>query len=161
LAELDLPQLLDAGPPTAIVITNANHERDTDHWRRLLSVPAWISPLAQVTLPNLHRFPPGPGAWHGWDLQPLQGGAPGEIAFRQPTLHLAILGDAIVNLPDRGLEMLPAKYGTDPSRLANDLLQWCAVPFDRLLVAHGNPVAPHASEHIRQIAAIEGGPNVR
>jgi hypothetical protein len=48
-----------------------------------------------------------------------------------------VVGDALVNLPGRGLEILPDKYCTNPTQLRRSLRH---LPMaDLVLTAHGAP----------------------
>ena len=142
------------GVPTAIVLTNENHERDLARWRALFPVPAWASPEAKLQLPWLQRWDSGPQPAcpiAGWEIVPLPGGAGGEAAWFCPELSLMVFGDAVVNLAGRGLEILPDRYCTDPARLRQSLRGLVQRPFDRALFSHGNPLVRSASA---QIAAL-------
>ena len=130
----------EAGPRfdrvAGILLTNANHERDSARWCERFGCQRWASPDATGLPEGIPRwFPPNP--FPDWILIPLPGGAPGETAFLRPDRSLVVVGDALVNLPERGLEMLPDKYCTDPIRLRHALR---SIPFvDLLLPAHGAP----------------------
>lgn len=144
--------LLAVAPVAAIVLTNENHERAADRWRRLSGAPVWAASDAGLELPEIRRLPPG--SWEGWRLHDLAGGAGGEIALRSPALDLVVAGDALVNLPGRGLEVLPAKYCRDQAALRVRLRSLASEPFGRLLVAHGEPLLQRASERVK--ALLEG-----
>lgn len=131
----------------ALVLTNGNHERDAVRWHHELGAAIWSSPTAfpsplvigHCSLGISSPFP-------RWTALPLPGGAPGETAFLHAGRSLAIFGDAIVNLPDRQLELLPDKYCEDPARLRFSLK---GLPrFERALFAHGQPLLSAASERI-------------
>ena len=152
LAAAALADLQTRGTPVAIVLTNGHHERDAAQWRNRWPVPIWASAEAQLDLSGLHHFPPGQFGWQDtWTLHPIHGGSPGEIAFRSTSQPLVILGDAIVNLPGRDLELLPAKYCRDPIALRQSLRQLIHEPFDRLLLAHGAPLPRYASAEIARL----------
>lgn len=145
-------RLLAAVPVAALVLTNENHERAAAAWRDLTGAPVWAAPDAAVALPEVHRLPLAVGTWEGWRLHGLAGGAGGEIALRSPALDLVVAGDALVNLPGRGLEILPAKYCRDPAALRAALRRMTDEPFDRLVMAHGEPLAADASARVRALA---------
>lgn len=81
-----------------------------------------------------------------WKAFPLPGGAPGEMAFQHVSRSLMVFGDAVVNLPERGLELLPAKYCRDQAELRCSLRT--LPPFERAVFAHGQPLLSAASERI-------------
>ena len=57
-----------------------------------------------------------------------------------------VFGDAVVHLPERGLELLPDKYCTDPAALRISL---AGVPaFERAVFAHGQPLLTGASAKV-------------
>lgn len=61
---------------------------------------------------------------------------------------LVVFGDAVVNLEGRGLELLPAKYCTDPARLQKSLEALSREGFERALFAHGDSIGVRACERI-------------
>lgn len=142
----DFDLLLEGGIE-ALVLTNGNHERAADEWKKRFDCPV-IGPAgcewewAAVRLPQA-------GVAEGWTPVPLPGGAPGETAWRLPSLGLVVFGDAVVNLPGRELELLPDKYCTDPKTLRRSLAGLLEEPFEIALFAHGEPLLNGASERIR------------
>jgi hypothetical protein len=153
LAAPAVAALLAAAPAAAIVLTNENHARTAEAWRRRTGAPVWAAPDAGLELPGVNRLPLAAGFWEGWHLHDLAGGAGGEVALRGAALDLVVAGDALVNLPGRGLEVLPAKYCRDPAALRARLRALAAAPFGRLVMAHGGPVAPDAAA---RVAALLG-----
>lgn len=151
LAESAVAILLAAAPPAAIVLTNDNHERAAAAWRRLTGVPVWAAPDAVLELPEVSRLPLAAASWEGWRLHDLAGGAGGETALRSAALDLVVAGDALVNLPGRSLELLPAKYCRDQAALCARLRSLADEPFSRLVMAHGGPLAERASEQVRAL----------
>ena len=127
----------------SLVLTNGNHERAAAEWQRGWGIP----PESQTP----HLFPPelAVAEWtdrDGWRAVPLPGGAPGETVFLHEGLSLGVFGDAVVNLPDRGLELLPDKYCNDPVALRTSL---AGLPtFERAVFAHGQPLLSGASAKI-------------
>ena len=119
-----------------VLLTNANHERDSARWCDRFGCRRWAAPDA-VGLPDGIERWSGPDPFPGWILVPLSGGASGETAFLRPERSLLVVGDALVNLPERGLEVLPDKYCTDPIRLRQSLRQLPVA--DLILTAHGTP----------------------
>ena len=92
---------------------------------------------------------PQAGIPEGWTPVPLPGGAPGETAWRLPSLGLVVFGDAVVNLSGRELELLPDKYCIDPKVLRRSLAGLLEEPLAIALFAHGEPLMEGASERIR------------
>jgi len=119
-----------------IVLTNANHERDSVRWCDRFACRRWAAPDADGLPEGIERWTRS-DPFPGWVLIPLAGGAPGETAFFRPERSLLVVGDALVNLPGRGLEILPDKYCTNPTQLRRSLRH---LPMaDLVLTAHGAP----------------------
>lgn len=140
------------GPgPGVIVLTNENHARDAADWAARLGCPAYGPAALAAELPGLRPLPASGSPLDGWEAWPLDGGAPGEVAFALPERSLVVFGDAVVNLPGRGLELLPDKYCTDPARLRATLRRRLSREFDVALVAHGDPLLTAASARLRAL----------
>ncbi len=138
-----IPIAPDASGPrfdqvAGLLLTNANHERDSARWCDRFGCRRWAAPEAGGLPGGVARWT-GPDPFPGWILIPLPGGAPGETAFFRPDRSLLVVGDALVNLPGRGLEVLPDKYCADPVELRRSLRRLPSV--DRILPAHGAPIA--------------------
>jgi glyoxylase-like metal-dependent hydrolase (beta-lactamase superfamily II) len=126
------------GQPVLIVLTNANHERATLHWKKELNVPVAFSAHASkeisfkpdVILETLKNF-------QGIQPIPLEGAAPGEHALFIPHLKLLIVGDALINLPETGLSRLPDKYCSEPVKLIKALRSLDKLSFENTAFAHG------------------------
>ncbi|MBC8001331.1 MAG: hypothetical protein H7X97_01970 [Opitutaceae bacterium] len=141
------------GSIAAIVLTNDNHERDAASWRDRCDIPIWAADEASLPWPGVRRFHRAEQNWEGWKLEWLDGAAGGELAFRWNEQSLVVCGDAIVNLPDRGLELLPEKYCRNQSQLKQSVRNWVAVPFERLLMAHGLPLMEEASQRVARLVS--------
>jgi len=144
---LEVLKLPWEGGIEALVLTNGNHERAAEGWRERFGCPVFAPSgldwaMTGVALPDA-------GMPEGWTAVPLTGGAPGETAWRLPSLGLVVFGDAVVNLAGRELELLPDKYCTDPKGLRQALAGLLAHPFEIALFAHGDPLLSRASERIR------------
>jgi hypothetical protein len=137
--------------PAAIVLTNENHERAAALGRERWQVPVWAAPGATLLLHDVERFLPEQTEWEGWRLHWMEGGAGGELAFRFAGLSLVVFGDAIVNLPKRGLELLPEKYCRNQRLLRQNLRNLLQEPFERALMAHGQPILESASTKIANL----------
>src|SRR3954471_1231183 len=66
LADDPLRQLSHHGQPTAIVLTNENHERDSVAWHERWQVPIWAAADATLSIPEVQRFSPGQSEWKGF-----------------------------------------------------------------------------------------------
>src|ERR1041384_7062530 len=127
-------KLVSSGIPTAIVLTNDNHERDAEQWREKLGVPIWAAFDANLTIARVYRFGPKITEWLDWKLARLAGGSNGEIAFFWRQQSLLVLGDAITNLPGYGLMLLTEKYCQHQPTLRHSLKLLLITPFEKLLL---------------------------
>jgi glyoxylase-like metal-dependent hydrolase (beta-lactamase superfamily II) len=148
-------QLLARGPLAAIVLTNANHERAAAEWRVRTGAPLWAAAEAALETPRVQRFDSTARTWESWEIHPLPGGAPGEIALRREELSLVVLGDAVFDLPQYGFGVLPEKYCSDRARLLAALRGLVSRPFARAALAHGGPLPAGASRHIAGLLPLE------
>ncbi len=134
--------------PDAVVLTNENHERDAVRWRERYPLAIWAAPEALLSLSGIRRWDPTRPPFAGWEIVPLPGGAGGETAWFHAVKSLVVFGDAVVNLPGRGLEVLPAKYCRDQPSLRASLRTLLQRPFENAVFAHGDPLLGEASARI-------------
>jgi len=134
--------------PDAVVLTNENHERDATAWRERYQLAIWAAPEALLSLAGIRRWAPARPPFAGWEIVPLPGGAGGETAWFHAVKSLVVFGDAVVNLPGRGLEVLPAKYCRDQPMLRASLRNLVQRPFENAVFAHGDPLLGEASVRI-------------
>jgi hypothetical protein len=129
--------------PGWLVVTNENHERDLPAWTERFPSAVCIGYPVGSEDRSDKALPPG------WVRFHLAGGAGGEMAFFCAVLDLMVFGDAVVNLPGRGLELLPDKYCQNPAQLRVSLK---SLPrFGRAIMSHGEPLMDRASEHIQAL----------
>jgi glyoxylase-like metal-dependent hydrolase (beta-lactamase superfamily II) len=141
-------------PPTAIVLTNENHRRAAVEWRERFGAPIFGPDGAEVMTPRVQPLNIELRPFKEWEMVPLPGGAAGETTFLLPEKSLAVFGDAVVNLPGRGLELLPAKYCLDQSRLRDSLAGLLdRFTFANAVFAHGAPLLGEASSRIAELCA--------
>lgn len=139
--------LLASAGKRVVVLTNSNHERDSHRWSLEFAAPIWSLAGAFPHSVSVCSWRPNiTPPVSGWTVFPLIGGAPGEVAFFHANSSLMVFGDAVVNLPERQLELLPASYCEDIDQLRNSMM---ALPqFERAVFAHGQPLLSAASERI-------------
>jgi hypothetical protein len=145
------PKIWPGDRVDAVSLTNGNHDRRATDWSRHFGCPVWIPDGAGSEVAGARRYGEGREPMGNWETVSLDGGGPGEVAVRIPAMDLVVLGDAVVNLPGRSLELLPHKYCADPVRLRGALRALVATPFERVAMAHGAAIATGAS---RRIAAL-------
>ena len=132
-----LPSFLGEGQGCQIFLTNANHPRDTVGWLR--SAENHFHTIPKVHCPDLSPALIDTRVKRGsWTCISLPGGAQFETAYLHPRQGILVVGDALVNLPPRGLEILPAKYCVDQVQLQHSLQQLLDLDLQRVLFAHGN-----------------------
>ena len=147
-----LSRLGKLGPVVAIVLTNGNHSRAASRFRERFSAPVFSHPEAvgELTLPvdgmlRLERRVGGSLA-----VIELSGAGPGEVALlgENSWIHF---GDAVINLEDTGLAVLPSKYCADARQLTGSLRHLESLPFTRATFAHGFPILEDARARIGAI----------
>lgn len=144
--------------PQSIVLTNGNHLRDTLRWIARFPSTVWVPPEVEDLVPGARRLSPSPNSSPdpSWNIEFLNGGGPGELALRIPERDLLVLGDAVVHLAGRPLEVLPDKYCSNPAALRLALRQLVTHPFQHALFAHGDPLSPAASDQIGTLLSSAG-----
>jgi len=144
-------QLAQLGAPAAILLTNANHDRDAAWFRRRFDVQIYAHEKAQpecdtkIDVPVLdgERLPGGVTA-----LYP-PGASAGETAFYcRRAGGLLLLGDVLVNPSATGLALLPEQYLEDRAQAVASLQRLRTLKFQVATFAHGAPLLPAAQAHI-------------
>jgi glyoxylase-like metal-dependent hydrolase (beta-lactamase superfamily II) len=144
-----LKQLEQLGPPVAILLTNANHERDAHWFRKTYEIQIYASEKAapdcdiKIDVPLLdgERVPGGLRAVY------LPGAAPGEMAFHGA--GLLMIGDSLLHKPG-GLELLPEQYVEDPKAYRQSLRRLLQLSYDMVSFAHGEPILRAGKSAIRR-----------
>ncbi len=107
------------GGPTAIVLTNRDHVRETATCQRTFGVPVWVpaADAAWIDVPfdrtydDASRLPGELVAIRVPDSK-----SPGESALWSPSKHVLIIGDAVIGNPPGALGMLPDEKFADPAK---------------------------------------------
>jgi len=146
-------ELLEAGPPHAIVLTSGNHARAAEEYRRRFSIPIYAHAEA---VPELgfavdHTIAEDETLLGEFTVIRISGAAEGEIAlYRGDALHV---GDALIHLPPYDFALLPDKYCTAPKEMREALGKLLRIPFELLTFAHGLPITTHARQRLSQLLA--------
>ncbi len=141
LDEQGMNALASAGPVHAIVLTNANHARQSAEFKRRWNVPVLAHRDAvmdlDVAIDGLLQA--GDSFGGGIQVLELPGAGAGEIALhdRSGRMHF---GDAVVNLDSTGLCLLPEKYCSDPAQLKKSVAALRGLHADVITFAHGAPM---------------------
>jgi len=152
LAPAALEELLGGQTPGAILLTNANHERNAVPLARQLGVEIWAHSGARGHVAATRWFEDGEILFGGVEAVALDGFAAGESAFWLEGLLL--VGDALINAEPYGFSMLPDKYCEDPKSARQALKKLLRFPAEMLVFAHGLPIVSQAAE---RLAGLVGG----
>lgn len=141
----------DPDYPGVILLTNENHERQSSITHAVTGYSILASPDISF---SVHPFPSCSFHSSGlfsdfWEAFPLDGGPMGETLFFHRQSGILVIGDAIINLPSRCLEVLPEKYCRDQLLLMRCLQRWndqFGSLVNLALFAHGTPI--HCSDKV-------------
>ncbi len=144
-----LKQLEKLGDPLAIVLTNAHHERAADAFRKHFDVQIYAHEKAQsdcdtkvdVLVVNGETLPGGLKAIF------LPVVTTSEMAlFTKLAGGILMLGDALLNPPDKGLELLPDEFIEDKKEARRSLAVLLDYNFKIATFGHGDPITKDAKK---------------
>lgn len=146
LAPAALAELTGHGQVAGVLVTNSNHPRAAAAFAGSSGATIFAAEAAIAELGEAKTQPiTGGEIVPGVAAIPLEGAAPGEMAFhfadRGGTL---VIGDALINFEPYGFTPLPAKYCSNQKQMRRSLRQLLDWPFERLLFAHGSPILSSA-----------------
>ncbi len=140
-AAAGLAALEQLGPFRGVYLTNANHDRDADWFRRQYQVQVYAHEKAvpdcdtKIDVPVLdgENLPGGLQAIH------IPGSGAGEIALHTAIENgILLLGDAV----------LPDQYCADPDQAIRSLRRLLDLAFDAVTFAHGTPIIGDAGHQL-------------
>jgi hypothetical protein len=142
-----------------ILLTNGNHERSVASWTKdrgqcaiHVTSGSELESIAQnIWDPKTKRETADLGPWKRIRLE---GGAPGETAYYLEKSKAVVVGDALVNLPDRGFEILPDKYCENPALLRASLGKLTALDLEKLWTAHGKSINTGAGVALSRLLSL-------
>jgi glyoxylase-like metal-dependent hydrolase (beta-lactamase superfamily II) len=144
-----LESFLALPKPTLILLTNADHERQTQLFKQRFNIPVAISVLDAPLLTSKpdQSFQDGEGFPGGWQAIhiPAQK-TPGECAFYNKNSKLLILGDALISKPYQRLSMLPAEKYRDMKQARQGLQCLHDLEVEAILTGDGDPITQMAKE---------------
>jgi len=144
-------ELDSLGRIAIIVVTNANHLRDTLNFAPSDSPSIFAAPELNAELTHNHALSDGLQVGPFRAVK-IDGAADGEFALYHPddggTL---IVGDALINFETHGFELLPQKYCTNQKRMIRSLRRLLDFDFNRIFFAHGNPIVTRARERLASL----------
>jgi glyoxylase-like metal-dependent hydrolase (beta-lactamase superfamily II) len=144
-----LQQLEALGQPAAIVLTNAHHDRDSDWFRKHYEVQIYAHEKAAPDCDSKIDVLVVEGEKILGAVQAfsLPGVSPSEMAlFAKADGGIILLGDAILNGADKGLELLPEQYIEDKKLARQSLRKLLDLEFKTVTFAHGEPLTDKASK---------------
>lgn len=159
-----LAWLREHGPPTAVLLSNRHHYRDSGRLVDEFGISVFASQ------PGMHEFSPEqnvspfafgdrlPGEVIPHEVDAI---CPDETAFEIPSVRALALADGLVRFSsmDAPLGFVPdSLLGDDPEGVKAGLVEsfrrLLEVDFDHLLLAHGSPVVGEGKERLREF--VEG-----
>lgn len=149
-------KIIAAAPLHAIVITNANHQRESLVLRDKFGIGIYAPAATQREIEANIWIAEGDDMM-GFLPIGLPGAAPGETAYCNNVV--LVLGDAIINT--RRTELLPDKYCTSPDLLRSSLQKLLSVEFQFVCFAHGLPLTSQAQITIKSLARLSDERNMR
>jgi len=144
-------ELDSLGRVANIVVTNANHLRDTLKFAGTYSPSIFAPSELNAELPHNHTLSDGlqVGAFRAIKID---GAADGEFAlYHTDDGGTLIVGDALINFEPHGFDLLPQKYCTNQKRMIRSLRRLLDVDFNRIFFAHGNPIMTRARERLASL----------
>jgi Metallo-beta-lactamase superfamily len=137
------------GRVSNIVVTNANHLRDTLNFSDSASIFAPSELNAELT----HNHALSDGLQVGpFRAIKIDGAADGEFALYHPDEGgTVIVGDALINFEPHGFNLLPQKYCANQKRMIRSLRRLLDFDFNRIFFAHGNPIVTRARERLASL----------
>lgn len=142
------------GELLSVYLTNAHHDRDADWFRKQYQIQVYAHEKAKsdcdtkidILVLDGERLPGGVRALH------LPGSSTSETAlFAKLDGGIVLMGDALMNLRDSGLTLLPDQYLEDRKQAIASLRKLLDLNFKVVTFAHGDPLAADAK---KQIAAF-------
>jgi glyoxylase-like metal-dependent hydrolase (beta-lactamase superfamily II) len=150
-APVVVQQLEALGEPIGVFLTNAHHDRDADWFRKQYGIQVYAHEKAKsdcdtkidVLVLDGERLPGGVRAIH------LPGSAASEIAlYTKMSGGIVMIGDALLNVPAKGLALLPDPYIEDRKQALQSLRKLAELDFKTVTFAHGNPLVDDAKKQI-------------
>jgi glyoxylase-like metal-dependent hydrolase (beta-lactamase superfamily II) len=150
LAREAFDELTAARKMAGIIVTNANHHRDSVRQANRFSVPLFAH--IEAGLPKARKLGGGTQLEGGLRAIAIDGAAPGEIALYHPDNDgTVVMGDALINFEPYGFTFLPPKYCSNAKQMRRSLRQLLDFEFERMLFAHGTPLLHSARQQLEQL----------
>src|SRR3981081_740004 len=153
LSDLAEKELLMLAKPFAVIITNGNHSRAADDYRRRYGIPIIANENASADLGNEidRTVTDGEKIFDQFVAITLPGAVSGEIAVYREGEGVLSLGDVIVNLPGHGFTVLPDKYCQNPKMTRQSLKKLKTLAPKIITFSHGLPIVSKADTRLNQL----------
>jgi glyoxylase-like metal-dependent hydrolase (beta-lactamase superfamily II) len=141
-------ELDSIGRVALIVVTNANHLRDTLSFAQAYSARVFAPSELNAAVSDNHVLS------DGLQIGPLQtikidGAAAGEFAlYHANDGGTLVVGDALINFEPHGFGLLPKKYCSDQIQMIRSLRRLLDFNFNRIFFAHGHPIMTRARDRL-------------
>ena len=141
------------GDPVAVFLTNADHDRDSDWFRKNYEIQIYAHERAQVDcdtkidvlVVDNEKLPGGVKAI------PLLGTTSGGLAYHsKQSGGILMIGDALLNLTGKGLSLLPEQYLEDRKQVLLSLHKLLDLNFSIVTFAHGDPLVSNAKAAVEK-----------
>jgi glyoxylase-like metal-dependent hydrolase (beta-lactamase superfamily II) len=147
LSASGLESLERAGRPVAVLLTNQNHEREAEVYRRRYGIKVHVhrDAVPGIELTPDEFFCDGSVLPGGLRVVHVPGACPSECVFYgEANGGMVLAGDIVVN-GKGGLAFLPDDYCQDAAQSRVSARRLLELKFEVLTVAHGPPLFPGAS----------------
>ncbi len=154
LASEALDELTRSRQLAGIIVTNANHRRDSVRQANRLSLPLFAHPGAAIPpkVQLLRNVVSGDIVGGGLFAIVIEGAVPGEIIlYQQRDGGTMVVGDVLINFDPYGFTFLPAKYCSNAKQMRRSLRQLLDFEFERMVFAHGLPILKSARRRLEQL----------
>ena len=142
-----------------VIVTNANHHRDSVLQANRLSLPlfAHVDAALPPEVRQLRKLESGTLLGGNLRTIAIEGAAPGEIVLHQQDDNgTMVVGDALINFGPSGFTLLPSKYCSNAKQMRRSLRQLLDFEFERMLFAHGIPLLNSARKQLEQLLSSDG-----
>ncbi|GIW40854.1 MAG: hypothetical protein KatS3mg076_1431 [Candidatus Binatia bacterium] len=154
--ERTLAELVERGV-SKILLTNRNHTRAANAVRGATGARTLVHPADAEHARSMGCVVDGsllaPGRVGPFEVVPVPGKSPGEVALYWSERKLLLVGDCVVGHPPGSLSLLPERVMDDPARLRESVRSLLELDFDVLLVGDGEPVLGGAARKLRDLVA--------
>ncbi|MCX8108829.1 MAG: hypothetical protein N3G20_08495 [Verrucomicrobiae bacterium] len=155
LDETNLARLESVTKPTAILLTNENHERDADWYRARYAVKVHVhhDAIPGIEIEPDELFGDGASLPGGLTAVHLPGTCRSECAFYTPACGgVLFIGDALINNA-QGLAFLPDEHCMNPTQNRESVRKLLDLAFEVVTFAHGAPITHNAKAQLQALLA--------